>query len=224
VTLFGIDISAHQDTTPPLDGLTFAVLRASIGGQADLKYATHYANCRKAGLVTMAYHYGYGAETVPIANQVAIFLQTAAAADYLWLDQEQAGFSDDEAQEFIDRVRETDRRCGLYHSSCGFAGVDSDGRWIADYRDIAKKAGAPMKCDGSAPWVAYDIWQRGQRADGIDDDRFNGSLAAFLRKGYVTTAQAAAATDAAYLRGQEFEWDRQFSSTNGAHITPLPRP
>lgn len=224
MTLNGIDVSAHQDATPNLDGLSFAILRASIGGQADLKYATHYANCRKAGLVTMAYAYGYGAETVPIANQVAIFLQVASEADYLWLDQEQSGFSDDEAQEFIDRVRETDRRCGLYHSSCGFGGVSSDGKWVADYRAIARQNGAPYKCDGSGPFGQYDIWQRGQRADGIDDDRFSGSLAAFLRKGYITVKQAADATDAAYLRGQQFEWDREFTGTNGAKITPQPRP
>jgi hypothetical protein len=147
MSLKGIDISQHQSTTPSLEGLAFIVLRASIATTLDTKYAQHYAAARKAGLVTMAYHFGYSEDQSPIAAQAETFLAAAADADFLWLDQEEQGFTDPQAQQFVDLIRAAGRPCGLYHSSSGFGGVNVDARWVADWRAESVTAGYPRTAD-----------------------------------------------------------------------------
>ncbi|MGA0060613.1 MAG: GH25 family lysozyme, partial [Planctomycetota bacterium] len=150
----GIDISKWQSPTPSLDGLAFVVVKASQGTTADPMYATHYAACRKAGVVTMAYCYGVDDAVVPVAAQAATFLDVAKDADFLWLDQEASGFSDAEAQQFIDLVRKV-RPCGLYHSASGFGGVNCDAKWVADWRDASEAAGYPRTGDGSKEFPGW---------------------------------------------------------------------
>lgn len=183
----GYDLSEHQALTPVLDDTAFVVLRASIGSRKDAKYDQHYVAARKAGIVTMAYHYGLPADRTPIAAQVEAFLDAAKDADFPWLDQEEAGFSDAQAQEFIDAVRVV-RPCGLYHSASGFGGVSCDAKWVADWRDASEAAGYPRTGDGSREFPAWDLWQYdGAGADNLDNNYWNPDrpIAALLRKGYV---------------------------------------
>lgn len=188
--LKGIDLSEHQATTPSLEGLSFAVLRASIASRKDAKYDQHHAACRAAGLVTMAYHYGYPSD---IPAQVDTFLAAAANADFLWLDQEESGFTDELAQQFVDGVRAKGHLCGLYHSASGFGGVNVDAKWVADWRDASEAAGYPRTGDGSKEFPGWDIWQYdGGGADGIDNN-FAKDLADLLRRGYVPKAELDAA-------------------------------
>ena len=199
--LKGIDISKYQDKTPSLAGLSFVAIRASIGAAKDELYDTHYANCRKAGPMVIAYHYGLDAADVSIAKQVSTFLAAGKDADLLALDQEQSGFSDGEAQAFVDGVRAAGRPCGLYHSSSGFGGVNADFKWVADWRDSSEAEGYPNTADGTKEVPGWAIWQYdGGGADGIDNDYLNPdvTLAELLRVGYVTKA----AVDAAVAQKQ----------------------
>lgn len=173
----GIDLSAHQETTPDLTGLSFVILRASIGTNVDLRYGQHYTAARAAGIPTMAYHYGFPADRAPIADQAAVFLSIGATADYLFLDQEEQGFTDAQASQFIAEVRKV-RPCGLYHSSSGFGGVPNDAKWVADWRNAAEAAGHPLSADGSKEFPGWAIWQYdGAGADGIDNDIANPAWA-----------------------------------------------
>lgn len=205
--LKGIDISKWQDNpaTPAIEvpsfaGLSFIVLRASIAETKDTRYDHYYAAARKAGLIVMAYHFGYGEEESAIDKQVALFLEVAKDADFLWLDQERAGFSDAEAQKFIDGVRAAGRPCGLYHSASGFSGVKADAKWVADWRDESEAAGYPRTTSATpVEFPGWDLWQYdGGGADGIDNDYANPDrpLAKLLRLGYVTQAQLDAANTA----------------------------
>lgn len=184
--LKGIDISEHQAVTPDLSGLSFIVLRASIAARKDVKYDQHYAAARAAGLVVMAYHFGYSADQVAIQPQLETFLEAAAAADFLWIDQEEEGFTDAQTQQFVDGVRAAGRPIGLYHSSSGFGGVNVDAKWVADWRAASVTAGYPRKADGSGEFPGWDLWQ--YRGAPLDLDYLNPDrpLAGLLRRGYVT--------------------------------------
>lgn len=191
--LRGYDLSAHN-ATPNLDGIAFVILRATIGTAKDARYAEHYDACRKAGVVTMAYHFN-GPTGSDVEAQAAMFLETARDADFLWLDQERynattEGFTDAEAQRFIDAIRK-ERPCGLYHSSSGFGGVSCDAKWVADWRDASEAAGYPRNAAGTAEFPAWDVWQYdGGGADGLDNDLWNPArpIADLLRLGYLTEA------------------------------------
>lgn len=191
--LKGIDISFYQNPTPSLSGLSFVVLRASISVTKDSMYDTHYAKARQAGLVVMAYHYAYPADRMSIAAQVAKFLDVAKNADFLWLDQEEAGFNDAQAQEFINLVRAAGRPCGLYHSASGFGGVNADAQWVADWRDASEAAGYPRTADGSKEYPGWDLWQ--YQGSPLDKDYLNPdtTLAQLMRIGYVPKPQLDAA-------------------------------
>lgn len=195
--LKGIDISQHQAETPPLDGLAFAVARASIGSVADSRYEQHRDAFRHAGLVSMAYHYN-GPTGSDIGHHVERFLELAGDADFLWLDQETfsratatrpavPGYTNAEAQAFIDGVRAAGRPCGLYHQASGYKGVDADALWIADWRATSVAAGYPRTT--SSPMVeipGWDLWQH--RGDPLDLDVLNPAtpLASLLRRRYAS--------------------------------------
>lgn len=184
--LKGIDVSKFQTATPDLTGLSFITVRATIATTVDSMYATHVANARKAGLIVMAYHYGYPlSSTLSIEAQAALFVATAKAADFLWLDQEKSGFDDAQAQTFVNAVRAAGYPCGLYHSASGFGGVNADAKWVADWRAAAVTAGHPLTADGSAEFVDWDMWQ--WQGAPLDQDLMRpGSLQKLLRFGLVT--------------------------------------
>lgn len=186
--LKGIDISEYQTSTPSLDGLSFIVLRASIGGRKDAKYDTHYTNARKAGLVVMAYHFGVAPATLPIADQVAAFLASAKDADFLWIDQEADGFGDTQAKNFINKVHNAGRQIGLYHSLSGYDVLNADARWVAYW-------------NSTPPSIGWDLWQ--SQGSPLDTDYLNPAspLAALLRKGYVTQATADKIAENSYSLG-----------------------
>ncbi len=202
--LQGIDISQHQGAAVLSDtsGLSFVVLRATIGTIVDTDFELFYPRARAAGLVVMAYHYGYPADTVSVEAQVSKFLSIAAQTDFLWLDQEQSGFNDAQAQKFVDLVHAAGRKIGLYHSASGFGGVLADARWVADYRAASVTAGYPRSTQTGGE-LQWDMWQwssTGSRpgyTGNVDLDWLNPTspLAALLRKGYVTQAQLDTAND-----------------------------
>ncbi len=160
----GIDISAYQAKTPPLDGLSFLIARASIGTVKDYRYDQHIANARNAGLVVGAYHFAY---TGNIPGQVAAFVKAAGKVDLYFVDVEGSKApTASETAEFIGLTQHAVGKCGLYMSASVF-------RWSAgqDYDWVAKWGTTP-------PDSRYEFWQNdGSGADGIDNDYFHGSAA-----------------------------------------------
>jgi len=151
MTLQGIDVSKHQETTPSLTGLSFLFARATIGTDPDVRYKPHIAAARQAGLITGAYHFNWSLD--PIDDQVKAFLAAAGDVHLLALDVETQHkkklpngqiiphvprFNRAEARAFLEGVKAADplhRKVGLYMSASGFyrtAGQDFN--WIADYR------------------------------------------------------------------------------------------
>ena len=169
--LNGIDISAHQSTTPSLAGLAFVGIRATIADRVDTMYATHLAAA--SDLVTIAYHFNWS--TLPVAAQADLFLATAKDADLLALDVElnddrhgtiTPAFSKAQAAEFIARVHAAGRTIGLYHSDSGFFDAGQDWNWVA-------------KWSTTPPSRAWAFWQH--RGSPLDLDYFNGDQAALDR-------------------------------------------
>src|SRR4029453_13549859 len=72
VTLYGRDVSHHQEKTPSLAGKGFLFPRPTIGTAPDSRYDKHIAKARNAGLVTGAYHFNWSRASV--AEQVTHFL------------------------------------------------------------------------------------------------------------------------------------------------------
>lgn len=161
--LLGKDVSHYQapaDWSPA--PLGFLIARATIGTQPDALYARHIAQARRAGLVTGAYHFNHG--PIAVAAQVGAFLEAAGDVDGLALDVEGAdAFTGAQAAEFIDRVQQTGRRIGLYHSRSGYpaSAWGADWRWVADWGQ-------------TAPPIPWDVWQFGPM-DGEDGNRYRGS-------------------------------------------------
>lgn len=175
--LTGIDISYAQATTPPLGAYAFVICKASQAGFVDPRWGQHSAATRAAGASLGAYHFGGAASRTPIADQVALFLATAAGADFLALDLEKDNYwpssmTDAEAQAFIAGVHAAGRKIGLYHSLSGFPDLGQDWNWVAYW--------------GSAePTIAHAFWQYSSSEPGVplDHDKFQGdaaALAAFL--------------------------------------------
>jgi len=226
--LRGIDISQWQAETPPLSYFSFVVLRASISQTKDTRYDQHYAAAREAGLVVMAYHFAYSADQSSIPAQVKVFLSVAKDADFLWLDQEESGFDDEQAQEFIDLVHAAGRPIGLYHSASGFGGVRADAQWVADYRDASVAAGYPRRISDGAELPGWDLWQWSSKgavsgySGNLDMNWMNPAspLAALLRTGYVAqpvvdAAAAAATTRITQLENQVSDLQAEISTLKG---------
>lgn len=157
--LLGDDVSQFQSVTPNLSGLSFLFIRATIGLQVDTKYSMHFANSRKAGLQTNAYHYGNTSESIPA--QVALFLSTAKQADLLALDVEAGNLTPTQAIQFISLVHAAGRKIGLYHSLSSYPrnyGQDFD--WVAAWGSSLNFAG-------------WEFWQ--YRGSPLDLDEFYGN-------------------------------------------------
>lgn len=168
MALTGLDVSRYQTTTPPLANYSFMFARATFGIRMDIMFATHIAAAKKAGIVTGAYHFGYGSEVASPEAQAQAFMRRALryGADIWALDYEpsDAPMTKAEARRFIAEVHKAGYRIGLYASRSGFPfdlGQDFD--WIADW-------------DANVFPAHAEFWQ--YRGSPLDLDKFNGTLAA----------------------------------------------
>lgn len=188
----------HSDSGKVLGDLAdfdYVIVKATQRDFVDPNWDVNFANARKAGKPVMAYH--YNDNRIGITKQADLFLATTDAnADFLWIDQEGTyAFSDAQTQQFIDRVRNSGRMCGLYHSASGFSGVQADAKWVADYRTESLK-------DGNTPVEGWDMWQFSAEGgpDGLGLDLNWMHPDSFLRNHLglvgVTQAQLDAANDA----------------------------
>jgi hypothetical protein len=160
MTLYGIDVSHYQPTTPPLTGLSFLFAKASQGTTKDALYDMHIANGRKAGLVVGAYCFNVG--SMDIAKQVAAFVAAAGNVDLYAIDVEGAdAFTPAQTKQFMDTFRAlTGRKIGLYHSASGFFQAGQDFDWVAKW--------------STTPPLVYDFWQ--YQGSPLDKDQYAGTL------------------------------------------------
>ena len=152
-TVLGIDVSVFQSTTDyDTAPLGFLFARASIGTAPDTMFQKHKAKAKAAGLPFGAYHFNAG--SIPVADQVALFLGLAGDADLLALDVEgKDPFTLAQAEKFIAKVQQTGRRIGLYMSESAFLEAGQDWDWVANWGPDGPATTEPVR--------HWDIWQFG---------------------------------------------------------------
>ncbi|MFW9060302.1 GH25 family lysozyme [Corynebacterium striatum] len=93
-TLFGVDVSEHQDgmslAAAKREGIEYAIIRTTDGTYKDRCYRSHLDDAESAGLITAAYHYLRNpSEGTTVAQQVQASLEVMGDAKRpMWLDCE----------------------------------------------------------------------------------------------------------------------------------------
>ena len=93
-TLFGVDVSEHQDgmslKRAASEGISFAIIRTTDGTHRDRCYRSHLEDAEAAGLVTAAYHYLRNpSEGTTVAQQVQASLEVMGDKKRpMWIDVE----------------------------------------------------------------------------------------------------------------------------------------
>lgn len=93
-TLFGVDVSEHQDgmslKQAKQEGVDFAIIRTTDGTHRDRCYRSHLEDAESAGLVTAAYHYLRNpSEGTSVAQQVQASLEVMGDKKRpMWIDVE----------------------------------------------------------------------------------------------------------------------------------------
>ena len=93
-TLFGVDVSEHQDgmslAQAKQEGVDFAIIRTTDGTHRDRCYRSHLDDAESAGLVTAAYHYLRNpSEGTTVAQQVQASLEVMGDKKRpMWIDVE----------------------------------------------------------------------------------------------------------------------------------------
>ena len=93
-TLFGVDVSEHQDgmslKRAAAEGMVFAIVRTTDGTYRDRTYVSHLLDAEGAGLVTAAYHYLRAPrEGTTVAQQVQAAVEVMGEYKRpVWIDVE----------------------------------------------------------------------------------------------------------------------------------------
>lgn len=204
-TIFGIDVSEHQDgmslAQAKREGMSFAFIRTTDGTYRDSCYRSHLDDAEGAGLITAAYHFCRRPdEGTSVAAQVDASLSVMGDARRpVWLDVETpGGFSGDLVAQF---KAEFERRgvhvAGVYSYVPyweGQMGVEPDSHafgpfWVAGYPTT--QGGSPASIytavggDGAGQWTHPlgnqnpSIWQFTDRATvagyQVDCNAFKGT-------------------------------------------------
>ena len=113
-TIFGVDVSEHQDgmslKQAKREGMEFAIIRTTDGTYKDRCYRSHLEDAEGAGMITAAYHYLRNpSEGTTVAQQVQASLEVMGDKKRpLWIDVEtSAGLHVDHIR---DCKREFERR------------------------------------------------------------------------------------------------------------------
>lgn len=158
----GIDISAHQTTTPDLSGYDFVWIKADEGTYNDPMWAIHVANVQRAGKLLCAYEFGVNGLTG--AEQAALFLaRVGNLTKVVALDVEgPTQPTVQQAKDWIAACKAAGKIAGIYHSESGFPDVGEDFRWVAYWYP-------------SEPPMAWTFWQN--HGGPLDHNVFHGTLA-----------------------------------------------
>ncbi|MGW6743397.1 glycoside hydrolase family 25 protein [Streptomyces sp. NPDC055025] len=141
MTIRGIDISSHQNSTFGTNGLSFVFVKATEGvSYINPKMTAQAAHGRAAGLVVGFYHF---LRPGSMKAQARYFVEECASieGDPLFADWEDDGVSCAEKDAFlaeVKRLRGATHRVGLYCGQYYWLNRDTtsnagDALWIADY-------------------------------------------------------------------------------------------
>ena len=105
-TVFGVDVSSHQDgmslAQAKREGIDFAIIRTTDGTYKDRCYRSHLEDAESAGMLTAAYHYLRNpSEGTSVAQQVQASLEVMGDQKRpMWIDVEtNAGL-------YVDHIRQ----------------------------------------------------------------------------------------------------------------------
>ncbi|MFR9882494.1 GH25 family lysozyme [Corynebacterium striatum] len=202
-TLFGVDVSEHQDgmslAAAKREGIEYAIIRTTDGTYKDRCYRSHLDDAESAGLITAAYHYLRNpSEGTTIAQQVQAALEVMGDKRRpMWLDCETpAGLHVDHIREC---KREFERRgvrvIGAYSYVPYWEGSIAPGEpdshefgafWVAAYGQ--NRTGAPAAIypgNGASQWdyplgnQKPVLWQYGSNAQvagyNVDINAYRGT-------------------------------------------------
>ncbi|OFT64086.1 peptidase M23 [Corynebacterium sp. HMSC05D08] len=147
-TLFGVDVSEHQDgmslAAAKREGIEYAIIRTTDGTYKDRCYRSHLEDAESAGLITASYHYLRNpSEGTTVAQQVQASLEVMGDKKRpIWLDCETpAGLH-------VNHIREAKR---LFEA----AGVRVIGAYsYVPYWEGSIAPGEPDSHEFGAFWVA----------------------------------------------------------------------
>ncbi|PIS66219.1 peptidase M23 [Corynebacterium striatum] len=202
-TLFGVDVSEHQDgmslAAAKREGIEYAIIRTTDGTYKDRCYRSHLEDAESAGLITAAYHYLRNpSEGTTIAQQVQASIEVMGDKKRpMWLDCETpAGLHVDHIRE---AKREFERRgvrvIGAYSYVPYWEGSIAPGEpdshefgvfWVAAYGQ--NRTGAPAAIypgNGASQWdyplgnQKPALWQYGSNAQvagfSVDINAYRGT-------------------------------------------------
>ncbi|ATZ08300.1 peptidase M23 [Corynebacterium striatum] len=202
-TLFGADVSEHQDgmslAAAKREGIEYAIIRTTDGTYKDRCYRSHLEDAESAGLITAAYHYLRNpSEGTTVAQQVQASLEVMGDLKRpIWLDCETpAGLH-------VDHIREAKREferhgvrvIGAYSYVPYWEGSIAPGEpdshefgafWVAAYGQ--NRTGAPAAIypgNGASQWdyplgnQKPVLWQYGSNAQvagyNVDINAYRGT-------------------------------------------------
>ena len=202
-TIFGVDVSEHQDgmslKRAAAEGMKFAIIRTTDGTYRDRCYRSHLEDAEASGLVTSAYHYLRNpSEGTTVRQQVDASLSVMGARKRpVWIDVETS------AGLHVNHIRECKRLfeaagvrvIGAYSYVPYWEGMVSPGEpdsaefgafWVAAYG--ANRTGPPSTIypgDSHAQWTyplgnqKPSLWQFGSEAQvagfTVDINAFKGT-------------------------------------------------
>ena len=202
-TLFGVDVSEHQDgmslAAAKREGIEYAIIRTTDGTYKDRCYRSHLEDAESAGLITAAYHYLRNpSEGTTVAQQVQASLEVMGDKKRpMWLDCETpAGLHVEHIREC---KREFERRgvrvIGAYSYVPYWEGSIAPGEpeshefgafWVAAYG--SNRMGAPAAIypgNGASQWdyplgnQKPALWQYGSNAQvagyNVDINAYRGT-------------------------------------------------
>lgn len=202
-TLFGVDVSEHQDgmslKKAASEGISFAIVRTTDGTYKDRCYRSHLEDAESAGLVTAAYHYLRNpSEGTTVAQQVQASLEVMGDKKRpVWIDVEtNAGLHVNHIRQCRDEFRKRGVRViGAYSYVPYWEGRISPSEpdshefgafWVAAYGTNPK--GAPRSIypgDNHRQWnyplgnQKPSLWQFGSNAQvagfSVDINAYRGS-------------------------------------------------
>ena len=161
----GVDVSVWQGVIDwkkvAASGISFALIRASVGGLVDRRYSANAINAHKARLDVEPYH--FLTVDVSMAQQAARFLASASAAlPRHWVDVEYeartgAGPCEAAVREMVERLQDAGATPGIYTSMSMWRRLGHSAwaghlpLWVADWN--AAFAGKPRQPAGWSSWV-----------------------------------------------------------------------
>jgi len=169
------------------NGISFALVRASVGTHQDRQWLWNVREAQKANLVVLPWH--YQTSDHPVSDQVRAHLRIIGSGwPMTWTDVETTKgvpLTDRGVREFVDRVRQAGLKIGMYSSAhmvrrCGVGSWAAKlPRWWADWNP--RSLGKPRIPAGWAPgWDFQQTTSKGT-VPGIkpftDLDIFNGTTA-----------------------------------------------